>query len=50
MNVFNYFVSFIWRPKAFALYEGAPFFTWSVAALDPVADELYIVQPPVACR
>ncbi|MED4878096.1 NTP transferase domain-containing protein, partial [Anoxybacillus geothermalis] len=34
------------RPKAFALHEGAPFFTWSVAALDPIADELYIVSHP----
>ncbi|GAD14285.1 molybdopterin-guanine dinucleotide biosynthesis protein [Geobacillus kaustophilus GBlys] len=34
------------RPKAFALHEGAPFFTWSVAALRSVADELYIVSHP----
>ncbi|OKO96116.1 molybdenum cofactor guanylyltransferase [Geobacillus proteiniphilus] len=34
------------RPKAFALHQGAPFFTWSVAALDPIADELYIVSHP----
>ncbi|ABO66025.1 molybdenum cofactor guanylyltransferase [Geobacillus thermodenitrificans] len=34
------------RPKAFALHQGAPFFTLSVAALAPIVDELYIISHP----
>ncbi|WP_044736096.1 molybdenum cofactor guanylyltransferase [Geobacillus kaustophilus] len=34
------------RPKAFAEHRGAPFFTWSIAALRPLVDELYIISHP----
>ncbi|NNV06116.1 molybdenum cofactor guanylyltransferase [Geobacillus sp. C56-T2] len=34
------------RPKAFALHQGTPFFAWSVAALAPIADELYLISHP----